>query len=94
MTHKDNFLSMCHKLYDKIHGEDNIKKIFEPINEDQLRKIIKIYNDEFYKRVQLIEVYIANIPNIKNRVKLKGGGELNTSAFYLNAMQHYTTGDY
>ena len=94
MVHRDNFLSMCHTLYDKLHGEDNIKKIFEPINEEQLIKMIKIYNEEFYKRVNLIEVYIANIPNIKNRVKLKGGGELNTSAFYLNAMQHYTTGDY
>ena len=56
--------------------------------------MIKIYNEEFYRRIQLIEVYIDNIPNIENRVKLKGGGELNTSAFYLNAMQHYTTGDY
>ena len=94
MTHRDNFLSMCHTLYDKLHGEDNIKKIFEPINEEQLQKLINIYNEEFYKRVNLIEVYIANSPNIKNRVKLRGGGELNTSAFYLNAMQHYTTGDY
>ena len=94
MTHRDNFLSMCHTLYDKIHGEDNIKKIFEPINEDQLIKMIKIYNEEFYRRVNLIEVYIANIPNIEKRVKLKGGEELKTAAFYLNAMQHYTTGDY
>ena len=94
MTHRDKFLSMCHTLYDKIHGEDNIKKIFEPINEEQLIKMIKIYNEEFYRRVNLIEVYIANIPNIEKRIKLKGGAELNTSAFYLNAMQHYTTGDY
>ena len=94
MAHRDTFISMCHILYDKIHGVDNIKKIFEPISEEQLRKMIKIYNEEFYRRIQLIEVYIDNIPNIENRVKLKGGGELNTSAFYLNAMQHYTTGDY
>ena len=94
MTHRDKFLSMCHTLYDKIHGEDNIKKIFEPINGEQLIKMIKIYNEEFYRRVSLIEVYIANIPNIEKRIKLKGGEELNTSAFYLNAMQHYTTGDY
>ena len=94
MAHRDKFLSMCHTLYDKIHGEDNIKKIFKPINEEQLRKMIKIYNEDFYKRINLIEEYIKSLPNIKNKVTLQGGGELNTSAFYLNAMQHYTTGDY
>lgn len=94
MVHKANFISMCHRLYDNIHGKEKIKKIFEPISEDQLSNILKIYNDDFYKRINLIEAYIANAPNIENKVKLKGGGELSTSAFYLNAMQHYTTGDY
>ena len=41
----------------------------------------------------MIDQIIESIPDIDNRVKINGG-ELNTSAFYINAMQHYTTGDY
>jgi|TARA_B100000902_G_scaffold194671_1_gene185995 hypothetical protein len=93
-TTKETFLRMCHNIYDKIHGKDNINKIFSPISEEQLNTIIHIYTKEFYKRIQLIENFISTIPDIDDRVKIKGGTELNTSAFYLNAMQHYTTGDY
>ena len=45
-------------------------------------------------RINLIEEYIKSLPNIKNKVTLQGGGQLNTWAFYINAIQHYTTGDY
>ena len=94
MTTKDNFIRMCHTIYDGIHGKEKINKIFGPISEDQLKTIIKIYNQEFYRRVRLIENFIESIPDIDNRIKINNGCELNTSAFYLNAMQHYTTGDY
>ena len=94
MTIKDIFIKMCHPIYDGIHGKEKIHKIFDPISEEQLKIIIKIYNEQFYKRVHLIDRFIESIPEIDNRIKTGDGGEMNTSAFYINAMQHYTTGDY
>tara|TARA_B100001142_G_C14089942_1_gene560885 strand:- start:280 stop:561 length:282 start_codon:yes stop_codon:yes gene_type:complete len=93
MTTKETFIRMCHTIYDGIHGKEKINKIFAPISEEQLQIIMKIYNREFYKRIKMIDQFIESIPDIDNRVKINGG-ELNTSAFYINAMQHYTTGDY
>ena len=94
MTTKETFIRMCHTIYDGIHGKEKISKIFNPISEEQLKIIIKIYNEQFYKRVHLIDRFIESIPDIDNRIKIGDGGEMNTSAFYINAMQHYTTGDY
>ena len=94
MTTKETFIKMCHTIYDGIHGKEKINKIFNPISEEQLKIIIKIYNEQFYKRVHLIDRFIESIPDIDNRIKIGDGGEMNTSAFYINAMQHYTTGDY
>jgi len=94
MTTKETFIRMCHTIYDGIHGKEKINKIFNPISEEQLKIIIKIYNEQFYKRVHLIDRFIESIPEIDNRIKIGDGGEMNTSAFYINAMQHYTTGDY
>lgn len=94
MSNKSNFITMCHSIYDNIHGKEQIEKIFHPIDEKQLDIIINIYNQAFYKRIQLIEKYIESIPDIDNKVKLKNGNELHTSAFYVNALQHYTSGDY
>ena len=94
MTTKETFIKMCHTIYDGIHGKEKINKIFNPISEEQLKIIIKIYNEQFYKRVHLIDRFIESIPEIDNRIKIGDGGEMNTSAFYINAMQHYTTGDY
>ena len=94
MTTKETFIRMCHTIYDGIHGKEKINKIFNPISEEQLKIIIKIYNEQFYKRVHLIDRFIESIPDIDNRIKIGDGGEMNTSAFYINAMQHFTTGDY
>ena len=85
---------MCHSLYDNIHGQEKITKIFHPISEEHLINIINIYNQHLFKRMVSIEKYIENIPEIENKIKLKGGAELHTSAFYINAVQHYKTGDY
>ena len=94
MTNKEQFIKMCHSIYDNIHGKDKIKTIFYPISEEELNVIIKIYTTQFYTRMSLIKKYLNSLPKIKNTVMLTGGGCLDTSAFYINALQHYTTSDY
>ena len=94
MTHRETFIKMCHSIYDTIHGKEKIKKIFHPINEDQLNIIIKIYNNQFYNRINLIEQYIETIPGIDNRVDITDKSTMHVGSFYLNALQHYTSGDY
>ncbi len=94
MTHREQFIKMCHSIYDNIHGEARTKSIFHPISEEELIHIIKIYNTEFYKRISLIESYLNTLPKIENKITLTDGTRLDTSAFYLNALQHYTTSDY
>ena len=90
---KPRFISMCHSLYDNIHGKEKITKIFNPINEEQLQAIIKIYKGDVLLRSNRINKYIEKIPAIENRVEIEDGA-LNTSAFYLNAVQHYICNDY
>ena len=90
---KPRFITMCHSLYDNIHGKEKITKIFNPINEEQLQAIIKIYKGDVLLRSNRINKYIEKIPAIENRVELEDGA-LNTSAFYLNAVQHYICKDY
>ena len=93
MTNKEQFIKMCHSIYDNIHGKEKITKIFNPINEEQLQAIIKIYKGDVLLRSNRINKYIEKIPAIENRVELEDGA-LNTSAFYLNAVQHYICKDY
>jgi len=94
MTEKEQFIKMCHNIYDNIHGEARTKSIFYPISEEELIYIIKIYKTEFYKRMSLIKDYLKSLPKIENKIILDDGTILHTSAFYLNALQHYTTNDY
>jgi len=94
MTNKEQFIKMCHSIYDNIHGKDKIKTIFYPISEEELNVIIKIYTTQFYTRISLIEKYLNSLPKIKNKVTLTDGSRLDTSAFYINALQHYTMSDY
>ena len=44
--------------------------------------------------MSMIENYLQSLPKIKNKITLSDGTTLDTSAFYLNALQHYTTNDY
>ena len=76
------------------HGEAKTKSIFYPISEEELIHIIKIYKTQFYKRMSMIENYLKSLPKIENKITLTDGTTLDTSAFYLNALQHYTTHDY
>jgi hypothetical protein len=84
---------MCHSLYDNIHGREKITKIFYPISEEQLQEIIKIYKADIFLRSNLIDKYLEKIPEIENRVQIEDG-VLNTSTFYVNAVQHYISNDY
>jgi len=90
MTNKEKFIKMCHSIYDNIHGEDKIKTIFYPISEEELNNIIKIYTTHFYTRMYLIKKYLNTLPKIKNKITLTNGRKLDTSSFYINALQHYT----
>ena len=56
--------------------------------------IIEIYDQQLFERMCMIEKYIETIPEIENKIKLKNGGELHSSNFYINAIQHYHTKDY
>ena len=94
MTEREQFIKMCHTIYDNVHGEAKTKSIFYPISEKELIHIIKIYKTQFYKRMPMIENYLKSLPKIENTITLTDGTTLDTSAFYLNALQHYTTNDY
>ena len=94
MAQRSKFISMCHSLYDHLHGKEQISKIFNPISEEQLSAIIRIYDQQLFKRMCLKEQYIETIPEIENKIKLKNGGELHAANFYINAIQHYNTKDY
>ena len=94
MTERAQFIKMCHTIYDNVHGEARTKSIFHPISEEELIYIIKIYNTEFYKRMSMIKNYLNSLPKIENKITLVDGSKLDTSSFYINALQHYTTSDY
>tara|TARA_B110001450_G_scaffold55839_1_gene52434 strand:+ start:256 stop:540 length:285 start_codon:yes stop_codon:yes gene_type:complete len=94
MNNKDTFITMCHTIYDEIHGKEKVKKLFYPIKEVELNILINIYNNEFYKRPRMIQKYIESINTIENKIKLFGDKELDTSLFYINALQHYINKDY
>ena len=94
MKNKDTFITMCHTIYDEIHGKEKVKKLFYPIKEVELNILINIYNNEFYKRPRMIQKYIESINTIENKIKLFGDKELDTSLFYINALQHYINKDY
>jgi hypothetical protein len=94
MSNKDTFITMCHTIYDEIHGKEKVKKLFYPIKEVELNILINIYNNEFYKRPRMIQNYIESINTIENKIKLFGDKELDTSLFYINALQHYINKDY
>ena len=91
---KDAFIEMCHNIYDPIHGKELVKKIFYPIKESELIILIKIYNNEFYQRAYMIQKYIESINTLKNTIKIYESRELDTSVFYINAIQHFTNKDY
>ena len=38
-----DFLTMCRTIYVPIHGEELVKKVFYPLTEDKLEKMVKIY---------------------------------------------------
>ena len=94
MSNKDTFITMCHTIYDEIHGKEKVKKLFYPIKEVELNILINIYNNEFYKRPRMIQNYIESINTIENKIKLFGDKELDTSLFYINALQHCINKDY
>jgi len=88
-TMKD-FLGMCHILYDNIHGQQQVKKIFDPIKENHIRDLIKIYrNSNLFYRWFNINNYIKNSSIYKDN-------EYNTivTNFYVNAIQHFLYKDY
>ena len=71
MNNKDTFITMCHTIYDEIHGKEKVKKLFYPIKEVELNILINIYNNEFYKRPRMIQNYIESINTIENKIKLE-----------------------
>ena len=42
----------------------------------------------------MIQKYIESIDTIKNKIKIIGNKESDTSLFYINAIQHYINKDY
>lgn len=94
MNNKDTFITMCHIIYDGVHGKEKVKKLVYPIKEEELTTLITIYNNEFYKRPIMIQKYIESIDTIKNKIKIIGNKESDTSLFYINAIQHYINKDY
>ena len=38
-----DFLSMCRTIYVPIHGEELVKKVFYPLTEDKLKKLVLLH---------------------------------------------------
>lgn len=88
-----DFLTMCRKIYVPIHGEDVVNKVFSPLTEDKLKKMVKIYRDCPAFSWQNIEIYLKKNNN-NNTIRLKNGCCMTLSTFYSNAIQHYILQDY
>ena len=81
-----NFIRMCHSIYDNIHGTQYIAKIFNPITDKQLKELIYNYNtSNVFLRYYNISKFIKKTSNLNH----KGATE-----FYANAIQHYLYEDY
>ena len=76
---KQHFLKFCHNLYDELHGEKKINKVFD-IKQEDLENILILYKSNFIWRETKIFHYLKNNTNIKDSV---------ASLFYVNALQHY-----
>lgn len=88
-----DFLSMCRTIYVPIHGEELVKKVFYPLTEDKLKKLVTIYKRCPAFSWQNIDAYLQNNNNSKT-VTLKDGTRMTLSTFYSNAIQHYILKDY
>ena len=88
-----DFLTMCRTIYVPIHGEELVKRVFYPITEDKLKKMVKIYHTCPAFSWQNIETYLKNNNN-SNTVTLKDGTRMALSTFYSNAIPHYILKDY
>tara|TARA_B100000963_G_scaffold138965_1_gene121001 strand:- start:2963 stop:3238 length:276 start_codon:yes stop_codon:yes gene_type:complete len=88
-----DFLTMCRTIYVPIHGEELVKRVFYPLTEDKLKKMVKIYNTCPAFSWQNIETYLKNNNN-SNTVTLRDGTRMALSTFYSNAIQHYILKDY
>jgi hypothetical protein len=76
---KGDFLSFCHTLFDELHGEKKINKIFD-LPEKQINDMNKIYCKNIFTRFVKINKYILKHTDIE---------DIMTSSFYVNAFQHY-----
>ncbi len=88
-----DFLTMCRKIYVPIHGEEVVSKVFSPLTEDKLNKMVMIYRESPAFSWQNIETYLKK-NNYNNKVILKNGSCMALSNFYCNAIQHYILQDY
>ena len=53
------FINMCHNLYDKIHGKNKINCIFNNFSDENLIKLINIYNSTFIDRHTCIKKFAS-----------------------------------
>ena len=74
------FKSKCHALYDQLHGQKQISKLFDNISDRQVEELVKVYKFDILKRWQNIETYLIN-ENLNND---------RATSFYINALQHFT----
>ena len=89
-----DFLTMCRTIYVPIRGEELVKKVFYPLTEDKLEKMVNIYRKCPAFSWQNIETYLKTNNYNRNTVTLKDGTKMNLSTFYSNAIQHYVLQDY
>lgn len=74
-----DFIDMCHTLYDDIHGKEKINKIFNIFDEHTLDTLSFIYKTTFLERHYYIKKYANKNDNLNEEYIY----------FYINALQHF-----
>ena len=75
---RESYLQNCHNIYDKIHGEDKINKIFNIITHNVLMDFIDIYKNNIFR-----------IANFEKYFKINSKLNKEYIPFYVNSIQHY-----
>lgn len=79
------FKSKCHALYDNLHGQSTISRLFDNISDKQVEDLIVVYKRDVLGRWNNIETFLKN-----EKLDAEHNDDFRVTGFYLNAIQHFT----
>lgn len=79
MSVSSRFKNQCHDLYDRLHGQGKISKLFDTVSDNQVEELMSIYKIDIFDRWDNIEKYLTQ-QKLNNK---------RATSFYINALQHF-----